>query len=151
LVAGGDNNALDMLGNLPGTLQNGVDANCAGIVGNNGFCFNGNSQAVEIPYSPILITPQYSVEAWVNPASQVNDPISQNAIFGQGYGQCQLLVRAGSVGLSVAFAFATDPRTWYEVDSVATPGTGSEIPIGYPTHLVGTWDGAPSASTSTAS
>jgi hypothetical protein len=46
-----------------------------------------------------------------------------------------LAVRTGTVGLTVAFEFATDPNTFYEVAS------DGEIPIGDFTHLVGTWDG----------
>jgi hypothetical protein len=135
--------AFDALGNNPGTLQNGASA-CDAWVG-TGLCFNSEGQAaVEIPYSPTLAlvaTPSYAVEAWVYPYTQVDDPIGQAFIFGQGYGR-QLVVRAGAVGLSVAFVFATDPWTFYELDSSPTTTPNGEIPVNDWTHLVGTWDAA---------
>jgi len=125
-----EGNASDVLGNNPGTLQNGASFD-NGTVG-QAFKFNGNLQAVEVPYSNNLATTAFSVEAWVNPSSQAS---GQAFIFGQTYGR-QLVVRPGMQGLSVAFIISRDPLTFYEVDS------SGAIPIGEWTHLVGTWDGA---------
>jgi hypothetical protein len=129
-----NDDASDAFGNNPRTLQNDTGF-CAGMVG-DAFSFSGTNQAVEIPYCTNLTTPNFSVEAWIQPFDQVDDPISQDLIFGQGYGRFQLLVRPGTAGLmTVALAFAGNPWTFYEVDS------NDEIPIGDWTHLVGTWDG----------
>ena len=88
-----DNNddASDAFGNSPGTLQNDAGF-CTGMVG-DAFSFSGDSQAVEIPYCTNLTTANFSVEAWIQPFDQVDDPISQDLIFGQSYGRFQLLVR----------------------------------------------------------
>jgi hypothetical protein len=99
------------------------------------FSFNGSNQCVQIPYAPSLANSNYSVEAWVKPLAQVSDPINQNVIFGQGYGQCLLLARPGNTGVLIAFQFGVSHFTFYEA-----AGT-SEIPIGQFTHLAGTWDG----------
>jgi hypothetical protein len=129
----GEGSASDSAGSNHGTLQNG--ASCApGMVG-QAFNFNGSNQCVQIPYAPSLANSNYSVEAWVKPLAQVSDPINQNLIFGQGYGQCLLLARPGSTGVLIAFQFGVSHFTFYEA-----AGT-SEIPIGQFTHLAGTWDG----------
>ena len=85
------------------TLLNGAFF-APGMVG-QGFGFNGNNQCVQIPYVPSLVNSNYSVEAWVKPLAQVSDFINQDLIFGQSYGQCQLLARTGTTGVRVAFAF----------------------------------------------
>jgi Concanavalin A-like lectin/glucanases superfamily/Immunoglobulin domain len=132
----GEGNALDSLCANNATLQNGVGFGAA-MVG-NGFAFDGNNQAVEIPCSAgqaNLATPNYSVETWVCPTAQVSDPINQALIFGQNCGHCQLVVRPGAVGLRVAFQFGADFYTFPQVVSTR------EIPIGRFTHIAGTWDG----------
>ena len=81
----GEGSASDSAGSNHGTLLNG--APCApGMVG-QAFSFNGSNQCVQIPYTPSVANCNYSVEAWVKPLAQVSDPINQNVIFGQGYGQ----------------------------------------------------------------
>lgn len=79
---GGGDDAFDAMGNNPGTLQNGALASYAAMVG-DGFGFDGISQAIEIPHSTTLATPNYSVEAWIYPSAQVEDPTGQALIFGQ--------------------------------------------------------------------
>ena len=122
-----------MLGINPGTLQNGVTFS-NGITG-QAFSFDGVSQVVGIPYSATLSNSTFSVETWVNPASQVGGWLGQAFVFGQSYGR-QLVVRSGNRGLGVAWQISNDPWTFYQVDS------SGEIPIGEWTHLVGTWDGS---------
>jgi len=129
----GEGSAGDSVGSNNGTLLNGASF-AAGMVG-QAFSFNGSNQCVQIPYAPSLVNSNYSVEAWVKPLAQVSDPINQNVIFGQSYGQCLLLARTGSTGVLVAFQFGVSHFTFYEA-----AGT-SEIPIGQFTHLAGTWDG----------
>ena len=131
----GAENVPDLMGNNPGTPQNGVGS-CSAKVG-YGLCFGGG-EAVEIPYSSTLVAaPSFSVEAWVQPFDSVDDPVGQAFLFGQGYGR-QLVVRNGlEGGLTVAFVIASSPWSFYEVDSVY-PAT--EIPIDDWTHLVGSWD-----------
>ena len=129
----GEGSAVDSADSNDGTLLNGASF-AAGMVG-QAFSFNGSNQCVQIPYAPSLVNSNYSVEAWVKPLAQVSDAINQDVLFGQSYGQCQLLARTGSTGVRVAFAFGTDHFTFYEA-----AGT-SEIPIGQFTHLAGTWDG----------
>ena len=116
-----------------GSLLNGASFG-TGMVG-QAFSFNGSDQCVQIPYAPSLANSNYSVEAWVKPMAQVSDPINQEVIFGQCYGQCLLLARTGSTGVLVAFQFGVSHFTFFEA-----AGT-SEIPIGQFTHLAGTWDG----------
>ena len=125
--------ASDDAGGNNGTLSNGVSF-ASGRVG-QAFRFDGNNQAVFIPYSPTLHATNYSVEAWVNPSTQVSDPISQDLIFGQGVGEVQLVARPGSSGLRIVFQFGINQFIFYEVIST------NDIPIGQFTHLVGTWDG----------
>jgi hypothetical protein len=129
-----EGDASDTLHSTDGALQN--DANFAPGKTGQAFSFDGVSQAVEIPYAPALTSTAFSVEAWVSPSGQAG---GQAFIFGQSYGR-QLIVRAGNQGLGVAFVVASDPWTFYEVDS------SGEIPIGEWTHLVGTWDGVSSLS-----
>jgi hypothetical protein len=129
----GNGNANDIIGANHGTLLNGVDYT-SGMV-SQAFNTDGNSQCVRIPYSPTLTTTQYSVEAWIKPSAQVNDPIGQEFIFGQGYGTVQLVVRTGTSGVRVALNFGTSHDEFYDVESTI------ELPIGQFSHVVGTWDG----------
>lgn len=128
-----DASARDSAGSHDGKLLNGASF-ARGIVG-RAFSFNGEEQCVEIPYSPSLAPTNYTIAAWVKPLGQVMDFISQDLIFGQSFGCCQLLARTGAPGMRVAFAFGIDHYTFFEA-------TGTkEIPIGQFSHLVGTWDG----------
>jgi hypothetical protein len=129
----GEGDASDRFARSPGTPQRGVSwAN--GEVG-QAFSFTAISQqAVEIP-SSALVTSSFSVEAWVNPASQLGGS-GQAFIFGQSYGR-QLIVRNDGYnpnGLIVAWAVSNSRWPFYEVDST------TDAPIGQWTHLVGTWD-----------
>jgi len=126
----GQGDASDVFGNSPGVLQNGAGFG-VGMTG-QAFSFDGINQAVEVSYSSALTSSVFSLEAWVKPAAQIG---GQAFVFGQSYGR-QLVVRAGSQGLGVAFQISNNRWTFYEVDS------SGEIPIGEWTHLVGTWDGA---------
>ena len=128
-----ESGASDSVNGHHGSLLNGA-AVAPGMVG-QAFSFNGDNQCVEIPYSPSLVTANYSVEAWVKPLTQVSDYINQDLIFGQSYGHCQLVARTGSSGVRVVFQFGTNRYTFFE--AAAT----SEIPIGQFSHLAGTWDG----------
>jgi hypothetical protein len=80
----GGTNANDMAGTNNGTLLNGASF-APGEVG-SAFSFNGSNQCVQIPYSQTLVASNYSVEAWVNPLVQVSDPINEDLIFAQNYG-----------------------------------------------------------------
>ena len=126
----GQGDASDVFGNSPGVLQNGAGFG-VGMTG-QAFSFDGINQAVEVSYSSALTSSVFSLEAWVKPVAQIG---WQAFVFGQSYGR-QLVVRAGSQGLGVAFQISNNRWTFYEVDS------SGEIPIGEWTHLVGTWDGA---------
>ncbi len=128
----GEGDALDLFESNDGFLQNGATFS-SGVV-SQAFSFSGASTAVEIPYDPSLATTNFSLEAWIYPTAQYDNPEVQAFIFGQSFGR-QIAVRGGSTGLAVAFMVSADPDTFPEVDS-----TG-EIPIGEWTHLVGTWDG----------
>ena len=121
-----------------GTLLNGTGF-ASGEVG-QAFHFTGGTDntphpAVKIPYSSTLVTSNYSVETWINPASQVTNTEAQSLIFGESYGCVQLVVRPGTNGVKVAFLFGTSPSTFYTVTSI------NEIPIGQFSHVAGTWDG----------
>jgi hypothetical protein len=129
----GEGSADDIIGTNNGTLVGGASF-VSGEVG-QAFSFNGANQCVQIPYAPSLVSSNYSVEAWVKPLAQVSDPINQDVIFGQSYGQCQLAARRGSTGVRIAFQFGVSQVTFYGVVST------NEIPIGQFTHLTGTWDG----------
>jgi hypothetical protein len=130
----GEANANDIVGGNNGTLQGGITF-ASGEVG-QGFSFNAStSSSVRIPYAPSLITPAYTVETWINPTAQVSGGIGQTVIFGQPYGQAQLVVRTGTTGVLVAFQFGINQVTFYKVQST------NEIPIGQFTHIAGTWDG----------
>jgi hypothetical protein len=126
----GEGDAGDVVGGHPGTLENGASFT-NGIVG-QAFSFNGTNQSVEVRPPLGTLSGVFSVEAWVNAASQ---PAGQAFIFGQAYGR-QLVARPGNRGLGIAWAISSDPYTWHEVDS------SGQIPTNEWTHLVGTWDGA---------
>jgi len=128
-----EGNGGDAVGGNPGTLSSGM-AFVPGRVG-LAFSLNGSNQSVRIPYSPTLITSNYSIEAWVNPLTQVADVVNQDLIFGQNYGAVQLVARPGTSGVRVAFQFGTDKYSFHEVVSTA------DIPLGQLSHLAGTWDG----------
>ncbi len=128
-----EGDASDSVDGNHGSLLNGASFT-PGMVG-QAFSFSGSNQCVQIPYSPSLITSNCSVEAWVKPLVQVSDFINQDVIFGQAYGW-QLVARAGTSGVRIAYAFATSHDTFQGVVST------NQIPIGQFTHLVGTWDGA---------
>src|SRR5215471_8497199 len=129
----GEGNALDTAGGNDGALLNGTTFVSSEV--GQGFSFDGNNQIVQIPYSPSLITSNFTVEAWVKPSTQVSDAIGQDLIFGQNFGVPQLVVRPGTNGLRVVWQFGTSHFSFHEV-----VGT-TEIPIGQFSHLVGTWDG----------
>ena len=127
----GNGTAMDVAG-----MNNGVIIGAgfgAGEVG-QAFSFNGTTQCVAIPYSRTLVATNYSVEAWVQPLTQVSDSISQDLIVGQGYGW-HLVARTGTTGVGLAFGFGTSEVTFYDVVST------SELPIGQFSHVMGTWDG----------
>jgi serine/threonine protein kinase len=129
-----EGNANDIVGSNNGILQ-GDTTFAPGEVG-QAFSLNASaSSSVRIPYAPSLITPAYTVETWINPTAQVSGGIGQTVIFGQPYGQAQLLVRTGTTGVLVAFQFGINHFTFYNVQST------NEIPIGQFTHIAGTWDG----------
>ena len=86
-----EGDASDAMGNNPGVPASGTSFD-SGMVG-SAFSFDGQSGSVQIPYSPGMATPSFTIECWVNPSSQVpcNDGLWQAFIFGQCYG-CQLVV-----------------------------------------------------------
>jgi hypothetical protein len=128
-----EGSANDGVASNNGTLLNGASF-ASGMVG-QAFSFNGSNQCVQVPHAASLVASNYSIEAWVKPLAQVSDAINQDLIFGQIFGRCQLVVRTGSLGVRLAFAFGTSQNSFYEAT-----GT-SEIPIGQFSHLAGTWDG----------
>ncbi|HEY4414397.1 MAG TPA: LamG domain-containing protein [Verrucomicrobiae bacterium] len=133
----GENNTVDTIGGNNGIWLNG-SSYASGEV-NTAFNFGGPTpqQSVDIPYSPTLISTNFSVEAWIKPTGAVDSPIGQTLIFGQSYGHVQLVVRSGSSTNTVVpvFQFGTSFGSFPDV--VAT----NEIPVGSFTHLAGTWDG----------
>jgi len=130
----GEGDASDRFARSPGTPQNGVSYTSGKV--SQAFSFASVSdQAVEIPPTA-LATANFSVEAWVNPSSQIGGN-GQAWVFGQSYGR-QMVVRNDGYnpnGLIVAWAVSTSRWPFYEVDSTI------DIPIGAWSHLVGTWDG----------
>jgi hypothetical protein len=129
----GEGNAFDSARDNNGTLLNGVGF-AAGMVG-RAFAFSGSNECVTIPWRSSLGTSNFSVEAWIQPMAQVNDPANQWLVFGQTFGHVQLVVRTGTSGLLVAFQFNVGLSAIFDVTST------NEIPIGQFSHLVGTWDG----------
>lgn len=129
----GEGDARDVMGANAGTNYGALFA--TGQLG-QGFLFDNSVRYVLIPCSPTLLTPNYSVEVWVNPARPVDDPTGQDVIFEQESGRAQMVVRPGTTGVIPVFQFGTG-------DSVTYPAAVSpiEIPIGSFTHLAGTWDG----------
>jgi hypothetical protein len=122
-------NAGDVVGTNSGTLQGGAGLD-GGQVG-NAFSFNGQGQAVSIPWSPSLVSNVFSFEAWIEPLATVS---AQSWIFGQGYGR-QLTVRPGSPAATVAFDISDQNGNWVELTKA------NVIPIGGWTHVVSSYDG----------
>ena len=129
----GDVGASDDYYTNDGILRNGASS-VPGRVG-QAFAFDGVDDNVEVPFSPTLISPAFSVEAWVNPSSQVSNSTNQSVIFGQTSGALALVVRPGTLGLQVAWMFKSLPGPFVVLLS------SSEIPIGSFSHIAGTWDG----------
>jgi hypothetical protein len=129
----GEGNGDDSAGNHPATLKN-----VAFAPGQSGQAFsfagNGPQPAAMVPYSPELITSNFSFEAWIKPLAQPSNIERQAWVFGQNRGT-QLVIRRGIAGVSVAFQFATGMNGWSAVAS------NREIPLGRFTHVAGTWDG----------
>jgi subtilisin-like proprotein convertase family protein len=130
----GETNANDYVGGNNGTFL-GPATFTGGEVG-QAFSFSGTApDCIHVPYATNLLTPTYSVDAWINPTAQVSDPISQDLIFGQNFGHVQLVVRTGTTGVYVAFQFGINILTYYGVQSI------QQLPIGQFSHVAGTWDG----------
>jgi len=124
----------DVVSGNDATLHNGAGYG-GGMVG-QGFQFDGINDYAEVLYPSLYFRPNFTVETWLKPLSQVNDPINQESIFVQSYGELQLCVRRGTTGLRVAFLFMYSPNNYVQVVSA------HEIPIGQFNHLAGTWDGS---------
>jgi hypothetical protein len=129
----GAGNANDAVSGNTGSGINGVTYS-AGKVG-TGFEFNGVDNCITIPYSSSLISPTFTVETWVKPLSDVDDPIYQEAIFVQGYG-LELCVRSSDTGMRVVFLVSDNSYQGYSQITSA-----DAIPVGQFSHLAGTWDG----------
>ena len=129
----GENNGNDSQGTNNGTLQNGA-AFASGMIG-QAFSFDGTNDFARIPFSTTLGLSNFTVETWVKPTSQVNDPINQENIFSQASGGPQLVVQSGAAGLI--------PRIDFKGIDNSFPGVSStvEIPVGQYSHLAGTFDG----------
>jgi hypothetical protein len=129
----GEGNANDMAGTHNGTWLNGPGY----AKGESGQAFRfggiGLQQSIDIPYSPALINPTYSVEAWINPMAKPANAENQDWIFGQNMG-LQLNIRNGTTGVYAAFQFRSG-ASFYDVVSAA------QIPLNTFTHVAGTWEG----------
>lgn len=133
----GEGTAEDTVGAHQGVLQNGAGFT-TGKVG-QGMLFDGVDDYATIPYSSALSLTHFSVEAWIKPLSQVNDPAyGQEFIFGQALGGPSLLARVGTNGIKVAFLFAAN---WSAGDYPSIEAA-SELPLNELSHVAGTWDGA---------
>ena len=131
----GETNANDSVDGNNGTMLNG-GGYTTGMVA-TAFNFGGTAlqQAVDIPYSPSLINSNYSVDAWIDPRAQPNNPPdNQDWVFGQNSG-LQLNIRDGTNGVLVDFQFRSGNNRFYDVVST------NEIPMNQFSHVAGTWDG----------
>jgi len=69
----GENNTLDSIGANHGTTEGGVTF-VPGMVG-QAFSFDGTSGSVVVADSSSLdVTTEFTLDAWINPASYQNDP-----------------------------------------------------------------------------
>jgi hypothetical protein len=132
----GEGDATDVMGTNNGIFFNG--ASYAGGKVGQAFKFVGGidnvaNPAVQIPYSPSLVTSNYTVEAWINPSSQVTNSDQQSLIFGEG-GSVQMVVQPGTTGVKPMFQFGTGSSFYLVLSSI-------QIPIGQYSHVAGTWDG----------
>jgi hypothetical protein len=129
----GEENAIDLAGTHNGTWLNGASYDH----GQSGQAFSfggaGFQQCVEIPYSPDLINPAFSVEAWIKPMVRPANVEKQDWIFGQNSG-LQLNTRSGTTGVYVVFQFCSG-TLFYDVVSP------NQIPLNTFSHVAGTWDG----------
>jgi hypothetical protein len=116
-----------VLGAHNGIPQNGV-AYVQGMVG-QAFNFTGSS-SVQIPYSADLISPSWSIEAWVYSPGPID---SQRNLVGQSYGRAMIL-RPGFSGPKPALAVSTDAYNWQVLE-------GDELEPGW-FHVVGVYDAA---------
>jgi hypothetical protein len=79
----GDGSASDILGTNNGTLQGGVNASAAGVVGAC-FSFDGTNGYVQIPDAPELRPTNLTIEAWVR-FNSLDTPGSGGARAGEQY------------------------------------------------------------------
>jgi hypothetical protein len=121
----GDGNTNDIVGAHNGQTPYGF-AYAAGEV-LQAFAFNG-SQCVQVPYAPDLMTPAFTMEAWVKPSQ----PTWQHVVLGQAYGR-QLLLQWASGGVNAAF-YVTAPWGWF-YGPLPAP-----IPLNQWTHLASSFD-----------
>jgi len=129
----GEENAVDVAGTHNGTWLNGASYD-RGQSG-QAFSFGGPSfrQCVEIPYSPKLINPAFTVEAWIKPMARPANVENQDWIFGQNSG-LQLNICNCTTGVCVDFQFWSG-ALFYEVVST------NPIPLNAFCQVAGTWDG----------
>lgn len=128
----GENNASDTRGANNGTFPANTFA--PGKVG-QAFNLDGVDDSVNLGAVQTMQT--FSLEAWVNPSSAVNDPLNQELIVGQaGFGS-QIVVRPGtSGGVRVVVQFRDTLSSFAQLSST------EDIPLNSWTHLAGTFDGA---------
>ena len=139
----GDGSGRDLVGGNDGSLKGGATASAPGLVG-SAFGFDGISGHVQIPDSPALRLPQFTVEAWVrfdsldsagsggSPAGQQYIVLRQNADSYQafdlektntGNGHVFRFIVATPTGTSVEARSSTLISTgvWYHIAGVRGP------------------------------
>jgi hypothetical protein len=143
----GEGNANDIGGNDSGTLQGGVSASVAGVVG-TAFSFDGTSGYVQIPDSPQLRPANLTIEAWVrfssldSTGSGGSPPGEQYLVFKQnsrngdfegfdlgksrvsgGDVFCFMVSSASGQGIVVNSTTFVSPNVWYHVAAVRGSNT----------------------------
>jgi hypothetical protein len=137
----GENNALDSVGANHGTIEAGVTF-VPGMVG-QAFSFNGTSGSVVVSDSPSLdVTTEFTLDAWINPASYQNDP-AQGGIISKvggvnGNNGYQFGITAGSSMIVCQFNAPGEPWSANFV-AVSLP---CPIPINAWTFVACTYDNA---------
>jgi hypothetical protein len=117
----GDGTANDVAGGHNGQVPNDFAYTAGEVV--QAFTFNG-SQCVQVPYASALMTPAFTIEAWVKPGQQLS---SQAVVLGQAYGR-QLVLQPASGGVNAAF-YVTGPSGGF------TGTVPAQIPVNQWTHL----------------
>ena len=132
----GESNMVDSFdghdGQAPASASNAGPQYTSGMAGTAFRVFGTN--AVEVPFTSDLISPTYTMEAWVFVTDLAANLEQQGAIFGQLYGLGGIYARNDGAGIRARYIFDNPSVSRY------CDGT-TVFPLNTWHHVAATWDG----------